>query len=389
MKKVLILFLCITAMFLTSCSSDKTVKTKEECKAMAEAFYKDLYDADQFTMTSSYDGTTTNIFSKDGDRYYVNNVDPEYGYDYYLFMEDGVKYLLSDDRTLFKDEGMYDMTADTLDLTLAMNVMGYYDAETEDLSFEATQKGDSQLVTVVKGKAEDGSDLTITTTGTKTDGKVTSILTEMNYGGETHQMEYEFEYDQHIELPEYTVPKSYDNLPHVESPYHTIGELYDLTGDDKNALMAIYDDLLLMIAGRDGRWYQFSATVSQELMDQVDALDFMDDDYEEKYNALFADLEIEDCIDFTDELISAEEWNSYAGKTIGDLVNDGFEVTGYSFWEQSNCIYADKDGMTYMIEVDPTEGFDTEGEFEYEDLYGFIVKGGEFDSPEYSILPMK
>jgi len=387
MKRLLIIF-CILAIFLSACSSGKTVKTREECKAMAEEFYKDLYDADQFTMTSSYDGTMTNVFSKDSDRYYVNNIDPEYGYDYYLFMEDGVKYLLSDDRTLFKDESMYDMTAETLDLTLRMNVMGYFDVEEEDLGFEATQKGDSQLITITKGKMDDGNDLTITTTGTKRDGRVSSILTEINYGDETHKMEYGFEYDQHIELPEYTIPKSYDNLPHVESPYHTIKELYELSGEDKNALTTVLDDCFLMIVRRDGRWYQFSATVSQELMDQVNALDYMDENYEEKYNALFADLEIEDCIDFTDEVISKEEWNLYAGKTLGDLVNDGFSITGYSFWEQSNYVYADKDEMTYRIEVDPTEGFDTEAEFEYEDLYDFTVKAGEFDSPEYSILPM-
>ena len=146
---------------------------------------------------------------------------------------------------------------------------------------------------------------------------------------------------------------------------------------------------LVVMADKDGKYYQLSTIVDQDIVDQYDALDFMSDDYETKVNELISAIEVEDCIDFTDELLSKSDIDAYIGNEVSKMVDGGFEIMGYSFWEDNNFVFASRDYMSYMLQVDLPEGFDPDAEFEYEDLGVCIVKGIEFDSVEPAALPMR
>ena len=386
-KKYIAVIFAVLVLLLTSCNAGnvKTVKTREEVKQMAEEFYGDLLKADNVMMSAYRDEVLVNEFTRDGDRMYVNNT--EAGYDYYLFQENGKKYLISDDRTLFEDESMYDLSADTIRMTLDFAVLAYLDADVEGLTYTATKKGDQELVVTIEG-SDEGNAFTITSTGTKESGSLQSLLSEIRSGENGYQSEYRFAYDKHVELPEYTVIKTYDDLPHVESPYQTYGEIIEQLGEEEALFYCFYDTQLLVIGEKDGRHYQFSTVVDQETYDAFNDLDFMDDDYDQKVYDLLSDIPIEDCVDFTDELLSQGELDSYAGKTVRNLIDEGYEANGWSFWEENNFVFVMKDGMTYRLEVELPEGFDPDSEFEYEDLYGFNIRKMTFESPEYSILPM-
>lgn len=388
-RKNLFLFMIITLLVLslTACNSGKTVKTKQEVKQMAEAFYEDLLKADNYKMSTYSGGELVSAFTKDQDKMHVETFDPEYGYDYYLFIKDGTKYIITDDGTLMEDESMYSFSIDTLSIALQMGVLGYFDVEDDTMSYTAVQKDDNNLNVIITGKDE-GNDYTITNTGKKEDNKVTYIMNEIKYGEETIATEYQFSYDEHIELPEYTVPKTYNNLPHVDSPYKTFGEIINKLSPDETLFYSVINDTLIVIDEYNNRHYQFSSKVSQEFINEYGNLDFMADDYEQQAYKLLYDLPIEDCIDFTDELISQDELNNYVGKTIGDLITDKFEINGYVFSEDTSIVYALKDMMTYKIEVEPSDGFDFDGEHEYYDFYDFVIKSMIFEMPEYAILPM-
>ena len=389
MKKKIMMIVLALMLVLSGCAkqsdSTKTYSTKEEVQQVSEAFYSQLYEADSFKMESYYDDTLSSVYQKDGDRMYINYPD---AYDYYLLMEDGVKYVITDDRTLLEDEYTYDFGAETIDMLLQMNILGYLGLDDDSISYSAVATGDEQLVTTVTTEYE-GSQFETNITGKKTEGKITEITAEVKYGESTSLSKYIFTYDQHIELPEYTVNKTYNNMPHVESPFKTFGEIIERLSEDDYLFYTFMDDQLIVMSDKDGRYYQFSSTVSDELMDTYDSLDFMAEDYDSQLYALLSDVEIEDCIDYTDELIPQDELDSYVSKTLSTMLADGFEVDGYSIWEDDCQLYVEKDYMTYRIEAEIPEGFDSEADLDYESFDDFIIRSVVFDSPQYSALPMR
>ena len=395
-NRIAVVMMLMLVVALTACGSNSgssstdtggnTVTTKEEVRAITEEFYDVLYDADNFTMSSYYDDELITVFTKDQDKMYENQVSA--GYDYYMFMEDGKKYVITDDRSLFEDESTYDLAAETIEMLLDMNVLGYFDIDDDSFSYSATKNGEDELVTTIQASSDD-TDVEMTVTGKKEDGNITEIISEIKYGEETMVSKYEFAYDQHIDLPEYTEPKTYDDLPHVDSPYKTFGEIIDQLGEDDMLNYMFDDDELIVLGSKDGRYYQFSSSVDDEFQNAYENFDFLDENYEQMIYELISDIEIEDCIDYTDVLVPQAELDAYVGKNINALLADGFEVSGYSFWEGTNLVFVDKDSMGYKADVEVPDGFDTEGEFDYEDLNDFVIKSISFDSPQYNILPMK
>lgn len=385
-KKLIVLFALL--LMLASCGGGKTVTKKEDVKKMVEDFYKDLYTADPVTMSSYFDGELSSVFTRDKDKMHVDQTTA--GYDYYLFMEDGKKYLIADDRTVFEDDSMYDMSADTIRMVMAMNVTGYLEVEDENVSFEATNKDDKELTTIVKTKDAQNNDYTVTTVGKKgEDGKISEISSEIKSGEQVNKMEYRFTYGEGIELPEYKMPVKYDNMPHVDSPYSTFGEVINQYDEENVPMYCFYEDQLVMIDTHDGRHYQYGASIDQEIIDAYENIDFMADDSQQQVIRLISDIEIDDCIDFTDAVISQDALDSYIDKTIQTLIDDGFEVSGYVFNEDSYYLYVNKDLLGYKAEVTPEEGFDFDADHEYEDFNNFTVKHIEFEAPEYEALPMK
>ena len=386
-KSIIIFLILILVLTFTSCSSDKKVKTKADAKRMAVNFYGALLNADKIKMSTYNSGELLNIFTKDNDKMHVEIIDPEYGYDYYLFKKDGVKYLIADDKTLFEDEAMYDMSNETINNAINFSVLAYFDIEDDSFKYTAVER-ENELELTIKGKFED-SEYLINNIGKKENGVVTSIVNNITYGEETLNSEYLFEYDQHIELPEYSIPKRYDNLPHVDSPYERYADIIYNLDYDEELFYSIMDDKLLVIDEVDGRHYQFSSSIDQEIINTYNNLDFFADDYNQQIYDLISDIEIEDCIDFTDEILNSEQLSTYTNKTIQNIINDGFEVNGYSFFEDHNCIYLMKDSMTYKADVILPDSFNPDAEFEYDAFNDFIINDIKFDNPEYSILPMR
>ena len=202
-------------------------------------------------------------------------------------------------------------------------------------------------------------------------------------------MEYRFVYDQHVELPEYNAPKTYNDLPHVESLYRTFGEIADSLREGGTVNYTFIENEIFVIGEKDGRHYQFSSTIEPDILEKYNSLDVADENYADQVNELLHDVQIDDCVDFTDEILPQEELDAYTGKTIQSFIDDGFEVSGYAFWEDGSMILVQKDLLTYRVDVKVPDGFDVEAGHEYDELNDFEILGTEFDSVEYAALPMR
>ena len=384
MTKKISFLLCVLLMFsLCACSSNKPITDKAEAQKAVESFYAGLVDADPITMDTYYQNELSTSLTRDGDMLEVYNA-----YDdstFYSFVEDGTRYIITTSGDVLEDESTYAFYADSIDLTLQMTALGYFNLEDDSVSYTVTPHGDDELEFVVEMKSDEGT-ATTKTIGKKENGKIVNIVSEIKQGDASSAVEYKFNYDKRIELPAYTMPKTYTNLPHVESPYKTYGEIIDKLGEEDSLSYMLTETELIVIDEYEDRHYQFSSAINQDLVDAYNAIEF-DDDYGQKVYDLFRDIEIEDCIDFTDEILSEEQLSGY--KTVQDLMDDGFEINGYGFGEDSNIIYADKDGMNYMITVIPTEGFDPEGEYEYDDFGDFEITHIEFNELEHYVLPLR
>lgn len=399
-KRTLISLLLALAMVLTltACGGSKTtaqtVEGQEAVREMVNAFYKDVLTADPIRITTTM-GEATSVFTRDGGKMCME--DSASGVNYYAFMEDGVKYVIYDDGIAHADEFMYDMLSQNPEMTMAMFVTGIMEAEGEGdpLTYKATRtdsaKG-SELVYVVTGENE-GQTVELTVTGkADADGKVTDIDYQAVSGEESQAFTFHFDYEGvTVALPEYTIEPTQvvPEFDHVESPFATIQELIDRLGEDESLSYVTEEGRLYAVGEKDGRYYQVSAPLAQEDQDALDALDFFDDDYQQQVYDIIGKLVIDDCIDYTDGTLSADEISALVGKTVRELQDEGFESNGWSAFEDEVYLSLCKDFMQYSVKVTPDQDFDPEKELELEDFLDFPVEQIEFDSPEPSALPFR
>jgi hypothetical protein len=86
--------------------------------------------------------------------------------------------------------------------------------------------------------------------------------------------------------------------------------------------------------------------------------------------------------------LSQDKLDGLIGLTLEELMNQGFEQSGYSVYDDVCFAYAYKDIADYVIELDMTEKFAEDAEIEFDDLLGFIVKKiefNEFNLSEFSL----
>ena len=386
----------LSLLLLAGCSaasSEKVTKAEglKECKPLGQEFYAGLADADPVRMTTTMNGSVATIFTRDGEKMHVEDL--MNGMDYYLFRENGKTWYMAKGEEPMKEDVMYEFTQQSVGMALSMFVTGIFEVESEEgLSFSVvkTENGDGPVVLETTVKAsQDGTEAELKTTSTKTNGSVTNITVRSASGETVNEFVYDFAYDVSVDLPEHTIKDMSQYYHHVESPYATM-EDYLATLEDENDFRYIaYTDRILTLAEKDGRYYQLSADISDEEYQELEALDIEADDYQEKFMAVIRKLAVTDCVDYTDAVLSAEAMGEYVGKKGTELLNDGFEGSGYSVSDEGSTLNFLKDDMEYEAEVTLPEGFDIDADFEFEDLAEGTVLTLRFLSASFSALPME
>ncbi len=401
-KKLSALMLCAVLIAANmGCSQETTTTvevnadTKADVKTMTETFYAGLADSNPVELTSQLDGEVTNIFTRAGTSMKID--DKANGIVFYLFEENGKKYFLDENGTLTEEEYTYDFYANTINLSLTFLLTGYLqgDEQEEGIKYAASQKDvtqdgvtDSELSVTITAE-EGGKTATITTVGTKKNDKVTHITTTMSSGETETKHDLDFKYDNiTIELPEYEIIDYTEFYSVIESPYATLADARADAGE-ADLYYASYGDIVYTYTRKDGKYLQLAADIPEDVMAAYSALDVMNDDYSDQVHKLLDPLPVTECIDFSGFVLTDEEIENYKGKTLSVLMEEGFEQTGYSVWEEGANVYLDKNGITYETSITLPEGFDTEAEFEFEDLLGSTVNNMVYSDVNSSLFPLK
>lgn len=385
---------------LCGCSSESTVEvtvdTKAEVKKLVDEFYAGVADANPMEMTTVADGTQSGIFTRDGTKIkYEDNVNNMV---MYMFEENGKKYFLTEDMDQpTEEEYTYEMFNSTPEMVLTMTVLGYFQDEQEEEGFtysatkkDVTENGKTQSELKVTITAEqDGTKAELTSIGTKTDDKLNHISFSITQGEQNMNQELDIKYDGiSVTLPEYEIFDISEYYEHTDSPFKSFEEAKKTTGKETLSY-TIYDNLVVAVVNHDGRLYQLSAEMDEATAEAYNGLDFEADDYSEQVDKLLDPLAITDCVDFTALSLDQKTLDGYVGKKIGELVDEGFGQNGYGISEESSEIYLDRNDIVYKFEVTLPEGFDTESDFEFEDLYDCVITKGSYFDTNTSLLPLK
>ncbi len=115
----------------------------------------------------------------------------------------------------------------------------------------------------------------------------------------------------------------------------TIGDAMAL--DSEDAQMGFYEDAVVYVFSIGDTYYRAKATLSPEISDELWTLDILEDDYEEKRDALIAALAIDEIENLNDQILDPDEMDALSGKTGEELLDGGWYCTGYNletmeFW---------------------------------------------------------
>ena len=382
----------------------KTVNTKDEVKEMVTAFFEKLMKADPVSMTTILDGEEASVFIKDGTKMYSHDVASDVTY--YFFEENGVQYGIYDGETAYEDQMMYALYSASVDTFMNMFLTAYFEVEESDgdFAFEGTRTdrtengvASSELVYSVSGSNEDGEATVKISAKADGEGNVSDLVYEAKSGEEEMKFEFAFAYDVTVELPEYTIGTdggsgaSIDwQYEAVESPYATIKDAIDEIGDEDIG-MVNFGDAVYAYFEKDGHYYQLKGDLSEEIQAEFEALDFMDEDYDEKTKEIYGKVEISECLDYTASIPAKEELDACVGKTIGELIEEGFEGEGWSMDEELTevDVFVGKDGFSYHAVVTLPDDFDTEAEFGFDELSGAVVTELSFTEVQFYLLPIQ
>ena len=384
LKKLLIMLLA--ALCLTACGSKTDVQkaqTKEDTKKLADDFFDGLQEQSKYRVTSSVNGSTQSTITVDGDNALLHYATEEFP-DVYMFMENGKRYTMYEGSDPVEDEFTYAlsiMTVKDMFKNMLDGVLEQGDTLNFNSTLSKTANNKELVVELSTDKAEDGK--TIMTGKTEGD-RFAGYKYETVANDVTQTLEAVFEYgdDITVEIPEHFIPEP-RVYKHIESKYQTMGEIIAKQGDEFSSLMT--EDKAYAI----DEYCQYRATLPQDIVSAIDALDMEADDYTSKRNELLKDLAIDDCVDFSEYVLDQEQLDSCIGKKVGDLVSDGFEGNGWSIWDEGSIVWLEKDDIVYVADVELPAGFDAEQEFEFEDLHDSIIKTMKFNEVSFAMMPME
>ena len=148
---------------------------------------------------------------------------------------------------------------------------------------------------------------------------------------------------------EYMAPPSFP-IPEIalaDSPYKTLADVLTVEKDAFSS--SITEDLYVIAFETNGAYYRVEAEITPEIAEQLDAIDFFDEEKDAKEMAILGPLPVSRVGDISACLPSEEELNALVGMTGQELVDMGFEQgMGYNFWDKAE-FYLTKDLFEYHV----------------------------------------
>ena len=144
----------------------------------------------------------------------------------------------------------------------------------------------------------------------------------------------------------------------------TIGEALAL-GEESAHVAASYDNAYVYVFENNGAYWRVTAELTPEQSEALSALDFFDEDYDEKEKALISPLAVTNCENLTDKMLSADEMAALAGKTGADLLDGGW-TTGMGYNLDTMEFFWAYGPFEYTVTFEKTEQLENTDDFDEE-----------------------
>ena len=193
-----------------------------------------------------------------------------------------------------------------------------------------------------------------------------------NFGEEySREEQFTLEVTEDMDLVAVFGVKGTDETPVDLETVETLGELLGLP----NYGYACTEEYYVYAFEQDENIYRAVAEISRETADAVFALDWDDDEYAEKLRALVGDAPVLRIDDLTAGIPSQAELDAFTGKTIGELLEDGWYCGGWNLMDK--IIYMRQGVYDYIMTFD--EEIEDPEAFEESDLDPLVVMSVKFD----------
>lgn len=145
----------------------------------------------------------------------------------------------------------------------------------------------------------------------------------------------------------------------------TLGDAFDLETED-DQFESDYKTFVYVFE-KDDVAYRVRAELTKDVAKKYEKLDAADQDYSDKVKEVVAPMEITKRENLTEMIPSQEELDKYVGKTGKDMINDGWEASGFETDGDESRFTVGKGPFNFTVVVDAKvkekEEFDTEKEF--------------------------
>ena len=127
------------------------------------------------------------------------------------------------------------------------------------------------------------------------------------------------------------------SIPEVsleESPFKTLADVFAARGEHYSSSLS--PDKYAIAFDVDGAYYRVEADVAPEVAEQADAIDFFDEERDQKLKDLLGPLPVTRVADLSAAMPAQEALDAFIGMTGQDLLDAGFAYgSGYSFWDKA------------------------------------------------------
>ncbi|MBR2789488.1 MAG: hypothetical protein IKD70_02555 [Eggerthellaceae bacterium] len=129
---------------------------------------------------------------------------------------------------------------------------------------------------------------------------------------------------------------------------------------------------------KDGQYLKVISHMTKDQVAAFGALDVMDDDYDAQYAAVVRGLTVASATDLMPLIPSKQEMDSFVGKTLGTLEDAGYEVDGYSSWDDNVCVFASTDILSLRVDVSGANPDDDVMEYSDQARRQLVITNVEF-----------
>lgn len=212
-RKILLTVFLVTVMLTVSgCGSKTSSKSRSGCRKIAEEFFKNVEDSDPVTMLGLKDGKANTIYMRSGDNMYINDI--AFGLEYYLFIEDGKKCVLTNGGEVYEDDFNYQLYMDTAGNTVNQFVLNNYDKDafgegskvkyTANVTNGIAGNETASMIFLTFDCVNGDEKSTLEVTGISDGGIVKEIDYKLTSSAYTQDMVFIFTYDEFtIDIPEH------------------------------------------------------------------------------------------------------------------------------------------------------------------------------------------